>query len=100
MTKTRRVIVFVPAVVLVLLAVITVAGLSIVNNHAETEIARNVDDTLRSSGQKETVTYDSIDVRAGQGTVRILGLRMEDPSQPVHIRAGSVSFRVSPAEAL
>jgi hypothetical protein len=100
MTKTSRIVLIVLATVLVLLAVITVAGLSIVNNRAEAEFTRNVDETLRASGLTETVTYDSIDVRAGRGTVRILGLRMEDPSQPVHIRAGSVSFRVSPSEAL
>jgi hypothetical protein len=63
-------------------------------------MTRNVDETLRAAGMAETVTYDSIDVQSGRGTVRIEGLRMEDPSQPTRIRADSVSLRIPPTEAL
>ncbi|MDA3951341.1 MAG: hypothetical protein PF508_19190 [Spirochaeta sp.] len=100
MAQKKGIIFGVVAAVVVLIAVVAVVGLTIVNNRAETEMTRNVDETLRAAGMAETVTYDSIDVQSGRGTVRIEGLRMEDPSQPTRIRADSVSLRIPPTEAL
>lgn len=100
MTKKSGIILGVVGAVVVLIAVVAVVGLSIVNNRAETEVTRNVDETLRAAGMSETVTYDSINVQSGRGTVRIHGLRMEDPSQPTRIRADSVSLQIPPTEAL
>lgn len=99
MAKKSTVIIGVVVAIVVVVAVGAFIALQIVNTRAETEIARNIDQTIQSSGMGDSISYGSVDVQAARGTVTITDLAIDSPDDTTSIRANRISVRVPPGEA-
>ena len=99
MQRKTRIIIGVVVGVVAVAAIVGVIALNIVNNRAEQEIARNIDESIAASGMEEAISYDDITVKSAQGTVEIRGFTIDDPAYPTKLRADLATITVPAGEA-